>query len=121
MSPRAVPIWARRLGGLAIVLAILAFATVGRAEAAGPHDHHAAIADHAPAAQPQPAPAHDHDKGGVHHGGGCHCLSAACISVLPLTVSELRVVLPRARHALPTPQSALALAGVDPPAEPPRT
>lgn len=131
MLPGPFAMWAKRLMVLAVMLAALAFVGIGRAEAAEhhhqPHAHSPAPAHHVDpkaatmplAEQGAPSP-HDGD-GGVHHDGGCHCMSAACISVMPVTLSELRVYLPRARHALPLPIVALALAGVDPPTEPPRT
>lgn len=115
--------WCRMVAVLALMLAAVAVFGIGRAEAAS-HDDHAAM--HHPAAHGQhhaaapEQPSQDHGKGGVHHDGGCHCMSATCVPVLPVTLSDLRVHMPRARHAVPAPSTALALAGVDPPAEPPR-
>lgn len=126
MSATGFPNWVKRWGVLAVVLAALTFAVGGRAEAAE-HDHHAM--DHAQAehAHTQHAVA-DHDtadhKGtdhkGINHSGGCHCMSAACTLALPVAVPDYYVWMPRSRHAVPGALAALALAGVDPPAEPPR-
>lgn len=136
MSLSAVLLRLRHLGLLAIVLAAMLLAVGGRAEAAdhGPHGAHhaqahpagaqsAAVHAHAGHAAAQTAPDGDngaHPDGGIHHGGDCHCLSAACVPALPSFFSDLRVFAPRSRHALPVAMDALALAGVDPPAEPPR-
>lgn len=125
MLPTGFPEMVKRLGGLAIVLAALLFAVGGKAEAAEHGHHHDAqvqtqAAGHHHGAE-TPAPAeHEHKDGGIHHDGGCHCMSAACVPVLPSFVSDYRVFMPRSRHALPGAMDMMALAGVDPPAEPPR-
>lgn len=121
MSATGLPNWVKRWGVLAVVLAALTFAVGGRAEAAG-HDHHAM--DHAQAEQAHTqhaAAGHDTaEHKGANHSGGCHCMSAACTLALPVAVPEYYVWMPRLRHAVPGASAALALAGVDPPAEPPR-
>ncbi len=119
---------------LAVLLAILVFAAAGRADAAAPagHDHpghHGAVAAaHDPSAAATGHAAHPRDEmpgesqdGASHHGGGCHCVSAGCTPVLPTAASEHHLTLPRSRHDLPSGIDALALAGVDPPAEPPKS
>ncbi len=119
---------------LAVLLAVLVFAAAGRAEAAAPAHHDHAGHHGAVAAQHDPSPAtaghvtHPRDEmpgesrdGASHHGGGCHCVSAGCTPVLPTAASDHHLTLPRSRHDLPSGIDALALAGVDPPAKPPRS
>jgi len=110
----------KRMGVLAVVLVALLFALGGRAEAAEHgSDHPAAHAEHAQ--HQQTAAAHaEHDGNGLHHGEDCHCVSAACASVLPALAPSHEVRLPRSRHGVPAGSPALKLAGQDPPAKPPR-
>lgn len=128
MSSGGMRVQIKRMVVLAVMLAALAFVFGGQAEAAT-HDHQAAAMpamEHA-AHQAQPPVAADdgaqhaqHQDDGVHHGGNCHCVSATCASVLPPHILGYKALQLRPRHDRPQSQDALALAGVAPPAEPPR-
>lgn len=114
-----------RIGALALLLAVMAFALPGQAEAAPMnHAHHAAdvahghdMAGHQCDECDEQAPA-DH---AAHMGHGCHCVSAACTPVMPPQAASVATRAP-ADVLSPWPVSdAEALASVDPPSEPPRT
>lgn len=116
---------------LAVMLGLLALAGAGRAEAAdhahhGPdvaqhqqhqqHQHH----DAAAAAEPRDGAAPEQPSG-PHHGGQCHCVSAACAPVLEPRLASLAVLVHRPlRHDHPAGSEASPLASVDPPPRPPR-
>ncbi len=109
-----------RIGALALVmgLAVLVASGQARAEAAD-HGHHA---DHAmPMEHESPPTDSGRPDGGLHHGGSCHCISAACTAVLPAGSIDLTVAValyqPEAAPVILPPPQRLA----DPPAKPPRT
>lgn len=133
MSPKAVFLMPKRWGVLAMLLAALLLAVGVPAEAAGhrhgggahaahhhqmAHHHaahsmaaaHGTMSEHAPAGHAGP----DQDS-------GCHCMSAACASgLLAQAPGQVALELRPLRHDRPAASDALALAGVDPPPEPPR-
>ncbi|MBF0324916.1 MAG: hypothetical protein HQL42_07565 [Alphaproteobacteria bacterium] len=108
-----------RIGALALVVGVVALLASGPAQAGqADHAHHADHADHAQTKGDDMPTAKD---SGPHHGGSCHCISAACTAALPVGAIELTVSValyqPEAIPVALPPAQRLA----DPPAKPPRT
>lgn len=109
-----------RIGALALVLGLAVLLAPGQARAnPADHTHHA---DHAQPMDHESPPADtDRSDGGLHHGGTCHCISAACTAALPVGSIDLTVAValyqPVAVPVTVPPPQRIA----DPPAKPPRT
>lgn len=113
--------WLGKGGVLAAMLVLLALAWAGTADAAeSHHDHHPSHPPVAAAGDSDANGGTDDGGGGPHHGGDCQCVSAACTPVLAVSAPHFVPVVVVAVHAPPCAHDAAALAGVDPPSEPPR-